>query len=225
MCFASTLSNHRTKFAPRAKKCVFLGYPFEVKGYKVLDLSTHSVFISRDVVFHEHSFPFASISINVAGPFAPLDVEVASFSLTGIDSFVTPISIPNLASIDSNDASPPSFVNPNSVDLTSLPFMLADTSSPNQVPNAVSSSPPVALSPPVPLSKSTRDTRPPAYLQDYACTTIATSTPYDLAQCLTYSHLEPCYHSYFLAVNSSPKEPQSFSQAVQDPLWKATMDK
>ena len=51
------------------------------------------------------------------------------------------------------------------------------------------------------------------------------SAPYDLAQCLAYSYLEPCYHSYLLAVSSSPKEPQSFSQVVQDPLWRAAMDK
>ena len=84
------------------------------------------------------------------------------------------------------------------------------------------SSPPVAS---VPLRKSTRDIKPPTYLQDYACTTIAVGAPYDLDQCLTYSHLEPCYHSYLLAVSSSPKEPASFSQAIQDPLWRAAMDK
>ena len=87
------------------------------------------------------------------------------------------------------------------------------------------SSPPVALVPPVPLRKSTRDIRPPTYLQDDACTTIVAGAPYDLDQCLTYSHLEPCYHSYLLAVSLSPKEPASFSQAIQDPLWRAAMDK
>lgn len=34
--------------APWATKCVFVGYPFAIKGYKVIDLVTHKEFISRD---------------------------------------------------------------------------------------------------------------------------------------------------------------------------------
>ena len=41
---------------------VFLGYPHGIKGYKVLDLDSNSIFISRDIVFYEAIFPYASTS-------------------------------------------------------------------------------------------------------------------------------------------------------------------
>jgi len=64
MCFMSTIKQGRDKFQPRAKTCVFLGYPFGQKGYKVLDLETHKFHISIDMVFHEKVFPFAERTID-----------------------------------------------------------------------------------------------------------------------------------------------------------------
>ena len=55
----TTSKQGRDKFQERAKPCVFMGYPFGKKGYKVMELETFKFYESRDVVFHETIFPFA----------------------------------------------------------------------------------------------------------------------------------------------------------------------
>ena len=60
LCFVATLKQGRDKFQPRSRTCVFMGYPFGQKGYKVMDMATHKISVSRDVIFHEDIFPFAT---------------------------------------------------------------------------------------------------------------------------------------------------------------------
>lgn len=59
---------------PRARACVFLGYPLGMKGYKLFDLISNEIFISRDVIFHETLFSFmaSSGSTLVIDPFPDL---------------------------------------------------------------------------------------------------------------------------------------------------------
>lgn len=58
LAFATTLIHNMHKFDPRGRRCVFLGYPFGIKGYKLLDLETKKIFISRNVIFYENVFPY-----------------------------------------------------------------------------------------------------------------------------------------------------------------------
>lgn len=84
LCYASTSPKQRHKFEPRSKAYVFLGYPSDFKGYKLLDLESNRIFISRNVLFHEDSFPlkkdytpenylksFTSIDSRLSGTFNP----------------------------------------------------------------------------------------------------------------------------------------------------------
>ena len=60
LCFP-TLKTHKDKFEPRSTPHIFIGYPFNTKSYKVLDLESKKIHISRDVTFHENIFPFADV--------------------------------------------------------------------------------------------------------------------------------------------------------------------
>ena len=61
LCFATITQPHRDKFSPCATRCIFLGLSPRQKAFKLYDLSTHNIFVSRDVKFHENIFPFQDI--------------------------------------------------------------------------------------------------------------------------------------------------------------------
>ena len=77
LCFAHQARRDRDKFGVRSRRCVFVGYPFGKKGWKLYDLERHEFFVSRDVVFDEMEFPFAK-KVSEASPI-PVAMEVDSY--------------------------------------------------------------------------------------------------------------------------------------------------
>ncbi|KAL2232769.1 UNVERIFIED_CONTAM: Retrovirus-related Pol polyprotein from transposon RE1 [Sesamum indicum] len=71
LCFASNVTPHKNKFDQRAFRCIFIGYIPGQKGYKLYDLDNHVVLVSRDVVFHEHIFPYQSLTTSIS-PSVPI---------------------------------------------------------------------------------------------------------------------------------------------------------
>ena len=51
-----------SKLDSRSDKCIFLVYSASPLGYRCLSLSSGKLYISRDVIFREHDYPFASSS-------------------------------------------------------------------------------------------------------------------------------------------------------------------
>ena len=63
-CWPNLRPCNTKKLQFRSKQCVFLGYSNLHKGYKCLDPASGRVYISRDVLFDEKIFPFASLHPN-----------------------------------------------------------------------------------------------------------------------------------------------------------------
>jgi histone deacetylase 1/2 len=63
-CWPNLHPYNKCKLSFRSKQCVFLGYSPRQKGIKCLDVKAGHVYISRDVVFDENIFPFASLNPN-----------------------------------------------------------------------------------------------------------------------------------------------------------------
>lgn len=58
LAFSANTATKGDKFQPRGLPCIFLGYPPLQKGFRLLNLLTKEIFVSRDVTFNETVFPF-----------------------------------------------------------------------------------------------------------------------------------------------------------------------
>jgi len=63
LCYVYANQKPEDKFGDRSQKCVFIGYPFGKKGWRVYDLENGHIFTSRDVVFCEEHFSFSDKSM------------------------------------------------------------------------------------------------------------------------------------------------------------------
>ncbi|KAI5383195.1 hypothetical protein KIW84_070556 [Lathyrus oleraceus] len=104
-CLAYAHNQHHKgdKFAARSRKCVFVGYPYGTKGWRMYDLELGVFFNSRDVVFCENEFPFAAETPSENDHILPA-IETATLLDKDVSSVTPPVSIESPAGSSSFDA-------------------------------------------------------------------------------------------------------------------------
>ena len=68
LAMASNPSRKHDKFLERGVPCIFLGYPQTQKGYKLLNLTNNTMFVSRDVKCYENIYPYKVLNLTTMTP-------------------------------------------------------------------------------------------------------------------------------------------------------------
>jgi histone deacetylase 1/2 len=96
-CWPNLCPYNKHKLQFRSRRCVFLGYSNFHKGFKCLDPSEGRIYISRDVVFDEHVFPFAQLHPN-AGALLRAELAVLPYILLNSSSSFGNAHVPDITS-------------------------------------------------------------------------------------------------------------------------------
>jgi len=235
ICYVHNQKHGGDKFESRSNKSIFLGYPFAKKGWRVYNIETGVISISRDVVFWEKEFHFPlfnddSLSSSpepIVTSLAddPLFSSPAPPSTTTVNPLPEPvISSPVIEDIDtSNIVSDDSIYTDESFDDEALDSPTTTESSPPSSPTTLASSSAPSTPEPESLGKGKRPKFPPVKLADYVTTLLhqpyPSATPYPIDNYFSSSRFSENYQAFLLAITAG-HEPYSYKEAILDDNWR-----
>lgn len=195
LCYAHNQHHKGDKFATRSIKGIFLGYPYGKKGWRVLNPITGNIFSSRDVVFCESDFPYATVTSPASSP--PI---VITESLPGPEEISAPTTYvsPLLPAQDSSSQSPLTSVLDN---IDSTPDIETEgdlPSLPTDLPDITPSSAPVPETEivlPLPETEPLIETEP---LNTSSENQVEQSSPEELGRGLRTKNIPAKLHDYVL---------------------------
>jgi hypothetical protein len=214
--YASTIQNHRTKLDARSRKSVYLGTKQGVKGAVLYDLNTHTIFVSRNVTFHEQILPYQSPNSKFHWEYhsnpATSQAALPADTVTYIDD--------ELPSLPLDDTHPTTSISPPTTN---------HNINPDSPPIHNTNTPP-PIDPHSVTRKSTRVTHRPSHLSDYVCNlSAAPNQPSSTGILYPISHYHSCSnlsvdHSKFALSLTADDEPVSYQQASQHECWVKAMN-
>lgn len=198
LCYAHEKTGD--KMASISRRCIFVGYPYGKKGWRLYDLERQDFFVSRDVVFLEDVFPFAQTT---DGP------STTDMALTTSDEAHDLIP-KDMLELDHSSSEPlPNIAPSTSPHLEEEEVNLLGRGHRQRYPSVrlhdyVTNT--IQLSP----SRSPLDPLHPS------------GTPYPLAHYVNCDKFS-MRHRHFLAVITAEREPVSYSEAVRNKGWRDAM--
>ena len=246
-CYTHRQSRDKDKFGHRSRFCVFVGYPFGKKGWKVYDLEKEEFLVSRDVVFQENVFPFAEKSNPVENP--PMA------SCFDSDWIVNSPSLPIVRGSESNKDQETIEIEPH-INESSSPVVVEEEEHVSPINSAYTDDEDTTSleeeKDQAPISQSNEEEelgvgkrvrRPYVRLQGYvtynanrleephhdspdfdsaSSILVQGKTPYPLTNYISDDQFSPA-HQVFLAAVVAGVEPTSHKQAMNDPRWTNAM--
>ena len=224
LCFASKLNNN-DKFSERADKCVFLGYSFDKKGYKVLSLDSNLIFVSRDVKFYESVFPFklktssltdsSVVTVNSNDLFSYDESLDSSFILdnTRADNLRSSHQMDGANADQDQDETCPSNVSNRTGEAYVPPsdVLFPRSSALTEENDSINSNPSESLS--TRITRSGRNVHMPVRFSDYV---VEGTHKYGIERTVNYSGLNTESFCFISNLNKTV-EPKTYSEAALDP--------